>query len=37
MNKKLLSIYHIDEAKFSTEDLIEFDERDKYVDLYHDI
>jgi len=35
-NKKVVcSIYHIDEAKFSTEDLIEFDERDKYVDLYH--
>ena len=36
MNKKVVcSIYHIDEAKFSTVDLIEFDERDKYVDLYH--
>ena len=36
MNKKVVcSIYHIDEAKFSTEDLIEFDERDKYVDFYH--
>ncbi len=36
MNKKVVcSIYHIDEAKFSTEDSMEFDERDKYVDFYH--
>jgi len=31
----ICSIYHIDEEKFSDKDLIEFNERDKFVDFYH--
>lgn len=35
-NKKVVcSIYHIDFDKFSADDIREFAERDKYVDVYH--
>jgi len=35
-NKKVIcSIYHLDEGKFSKNDLNEFNFRDKYVDIYH--
>lgn len=35
-NKKVIcSIYHIDESKFSDDDLFEFNDRDRYVDIYH--
>ena len=35
-NKKVIcSIYHLDEDKFSKNDLNEFNCRDKYVDIYH--
>ena len=33
--KVICSIYHIDEDKFSEEDLIEFSDRDQYTDFYH--
>tara|TARA_B100001093_G_scaffold146286_1_gene139021 strand:+ start:8771 stop:9721 length:951 start_codon:yes stop_codon:yes gene_type:complete len=36
LNKKVIcSIYHIDEDKFSNDDLLNFENRDKYVDAYH--
>tara|TARA_B100001778_G_C18556529_1_gene615662 strand:+ start:495 stop:1445 length:951 start_codon:yes stop_codon:yes gene_type:complete len=35
-NKKVIcSVYHIDEDKFSSNDLNKFKERDKYVNAYH--
>ena len=34
-NKVVCTIHHIDEEKFGIEELSEFKERDKYVDLYH--
>ena len=35
-NKKVIcSIYHIDESKFSDDDLFEFNDRDRYVNIYH--
>ena len=35
-NKKVIcSVYHIDEDKFSSNDLKKFKERDKYVNAYH--
>jgi len=35
-NKKVIcSIYHIDEDKFSSEDMLNFKNRDKYIDAYH--
>ena len=33
--KVICSIYHIDEEKFSSNDLEEFNERDRFVDFYH--
>ncbi len=33
--KVICSIYHIDEEKFDNTDLIEFNERDEFVDFYH--
>ena len=33
--KVICSIYHIDEEKFDNTDLIEFNERDQFVDFYH--
>ena len=35
--KVVCSIYHIDEDKFTTNDLNEFKDRDTYVDFYHTI
>ena len=33
--KAICSVYHIDEDKFSSNDLKKFKERDKYVNAYH--
>jgi glycosyltransferase involved in cell wall biosynthesis len=35
--KVVCSIYHIDEDKFTTDDLKEFKDRDVYIDFYHTI